>query len=142
MTANISQHVIPRHRQSASVDAGSLPYYRVSSARLQPGLYWQQGTINPTAVTVALGLISIIAIATLSFVYLGQVLTTASQGTDIQNLENKITNLRQRQQELELEGAELRSIQAIEQQIQQLNLTVADKVTYLNLPSGKVATAN
>lgn len=144
MTPNISQHVIPRRRPRSPARNQWLAVSRfrraAASGRWAAGLpARQRGSINSAALGVALGVIGIMAVAALSFVYLGQVLTTASQGTNVQDLEKSISELRQKQQQLELEGASLRSIQTVEQRVQQLNLTTADKVTYLTVPDRKVA---
>ncbi|PIT98441.1 MAG: hypothetical protein COT71_00685 [Candidatus Andersenbacteria bacterium CG10_big_fil_rev_8_21_14_0_10_54_11] len=151
MTPNIPQHVTPRRSVARSWPQGRLQRpsrNRYEARSWHAARYWpaglpggQSGAINSAALGVALGVIGIIIVTALSFVYLGQVLTTASQGTSIQDLEQHISELRQKQQELELEGASLRSIQTVEQRVQQLNLEIADKVTYLTLPDQRVAYA-
>lgn len=95
------------------------------------GYHSQRGSINPTTTVLTLGIIVITSIAFLSFFYLGQVQSTAAQGTDIQALEEQIQQLRERQRNLELEGAQLRSIQTIEDKAQKLNLITTDQFTYL-----------
>lgn len=107
-----TQHVIPRYRSTAYNDS-------------------QRGSITSTTVTALLGIGVITAVAMLSFFYLSQVQDTAKQGTDIHNLEERLIELRERQRSLELESAELRSIQAIERRVPELNLVPADRVTYL-----------
>jgi len=74
---------------------------------------------------------AIVLLAVLGFVYLQQVVGTASQGADIQALETKIDDLQETQRQLELEGAELRSIQTVEDRVQELNLVESDQVAYL-----------
>jgi hypothetical protein len=75
----------------------------------------------------------------LGFFYLGQVLGTASQGSDIQKLEEQIVELKEQQREVELEGARLRSIDTIEERVNQLNLVSTSKVTFLKTSPDKVA---
>jgi len=116
MTANITQHVTSR-----------------------PHLHTQRGSISPTTATITLGLTVIMAVAFLSFLYLGQVQDTASQGSDIQVLEESILQLRERQRSLELEGAQLRSMQTIEERIPELNLVITDRVSYLTPAYQQVA---
>lgn len=48
-------------------------------------------------------------------------------------------SLQERQKELELEGARLRSIQTVEQQVEKLNLVASEDVAYLAADTGKVA---
>lgn len=135
MKPTITQHVIPRSRaQSGFRSAWRQPHPR--------RLYRQRGSINPATFTVSLAITAAAAVAALSFFYLGQVQNTAGQGTNIYNLEEKIIELRQRQKALELEGAQLRSIQTIERNVPQLNLVDSGKVTYLAAPGDKVARAD
>jgi hypothetical protein len=88
---------------------------------------------------MSLGLIALLTVALLGFFYLQQVMSTASQGTDIHALESKIVDLKEKQRQLELEGAQLRSLKTIEGNVQQLNLVTTDKVAYLTAPTDKVA---
>jgi hypothetical protein len=117
----LNQHVVPRRR----VNAGT--YSR------------QRGSINSTTVTMTLGIFVIMAVTFLSFFYLSQVQNTASQGSDIQALEERMAELRERQRSLELEGAELRSIRTIEKNIPNLNLVAAEKVSYLTQPGDRLS---
>lgn len=110
MTAKISQNVTIRGRYNRRL---------------------QYGRITPGAITLTLGLTTLVMIATLSFFYLQQVLHTASQGSDARSLESQLIDVKQKQRELELEGAQLRSLQNVEQRVQKLNLAATEKVTYL-----------
>ena len=93
---------------------------------------WQSGSINSTTISLAFGLFIILSISFLGFFYLGQVLNTASQGSDIQQLEERIVELKEKQRQVELEGAQLRSIDNIENRVQDLNLVATGKVTFLS----------
>jgi hypothetical protein len=124
MTAKIQQQVVPRRRPALS--------YGLPSSR-------QRGSINSTTVSITLGIFVILAVTILSFLYLRQVQNTASQGSDIQALEERMVELRERQRSLELEGGELRSIRAIEKSVPELNLVAADHVSYLAQPGERVA---
>jgi len=141
MPANIPQHVIPRHRSNhlPSWKLQQLNSWTNRTRSLSSRL--QAGSINSTTLTLALTILVIIFIAFLGFFYLGQVMGTAAQSTDIQDMEERIVELREKQRELELKGAELRSIQTVEQNINQLNLVGIDKVAYLNMPTDQLASA-
>jgi len=128
MTQNRIQYVVPRRRSSISSQ------WQILSVS-------QRGSINPATTTISLGIFAIIAVALLSFFYLGQVQNTASRGTDIQSLEERIIELGEQQRALELEGAKLRSIKAIEERVPTFNLVTTDHVTYMNAPVDKVAAA-
>lgn len=115
MTAKISQNIMPRRLQS--------------------------GRVTPVALTLTLGLTTLMMIAALSFFYLQQVLHTASQGTDVHVLESQLIEVKQKQRELELEGAQLRSLQNVEERVHKLNLAPTDRVTYLVPTPDQVALA-
>lgn len=87
-------------------------------------------------------MVALIIVGMLGFVYLRQVVGTASQGTDVRELEAQIIELQEKQQELNLEGAELRSLQTVEEKTQQLNLVEADRVSYLAPDADRVALNN
>lgn len=117
MTAKISQHVTRRY---------SLP---------------QRGSSTPTAIGATVGVTTLIVLTALGFMYLQQVLHTASQGSDVHALETQLIELKQQQRELELEGANLRSLQTVEDRIQRLNLVSTERVTYLAASPEHVASA-
>lgn len=149
MTANIVQHVIPRQRRgfSFSHHVSSTGSWQVRQLRQQTrrsplrSLGSQRGSVNQATLTLAFSVIALITVAIFGFFYLQQVLGTASRGTDVQALESQIVELREQQRALELEGAQLRSIQAVEQRVQQLNLVATDRVAYLAPAPDKVAVA-
>lgn len=118
MTARIEQNVVARRRNNR----GSSPYTSKSL---------QRGSANHATMSIALGLTTLIFVSLLGFFYLQQVLSTASQGTDIHALESEIMELREKQKTLELEGAELRSLKTVEDRVKDLNLVDTDKVSYL-----------
>lgn len=74
---------------------------------------------------------SLMCISLLAFVYLQQVFGTANHGTNVQDLESRVIELREEQRALELKGAELRSMQAVEERVRELNLVTVDRVAYL-----------
>ncbi len=129
MTKNIKQNVVPRNHAN-NLNKQSCRTWRSLKTKVRNNK-WESGFINSHTATAILGVITIFSLAALSFLYLGQVLGTASEGSDIQRLENEIIELRDRQRELELKGARLRSINTIEKDIQNLNLVKTDKVSYL-----------
>ncbi len=119
MTANISQHITRRR-------------YGVRQKH-------QRGSITHTTITAAFGVSALTILAMLGFFYLQQVLRTASQGTDIHTLESQLIDVKQKQRQLELEGAQLRSLQTVEERVQKLNLAPVNHVSYLNQAPDHVA---
>ncbi len=163
MTPTITQNVVPYHAQTRRARArkhtwaGSYGRFKKSAVRKdyagrgfpyvaerrqaagfrrreRCSRYRQRGSISAAATALSLGLIAITSLAALAFFYLGQVQSTAAQGTDINELEGRLRELRERQRELELEGARLRSIQTIEEEAKKLNLTTADQFAYMSAP--------
>lgn len=114
MTANIQQHITPRH-----------------SRRFSGVERFQRGSVNHTTAALVFGIAAVAIVGMLGFFYLQQVVRTASQGTDIYQLEARLSDLKGKQRVLELEGAQLRSLKNIEGDAQKLNLVQTDKVSYL-----------
>jgi|GEM_PF-4330445 hypothetical protein len=139
MTQKRAQNVIPRNREKNSGRSYGQAFRKHKNFNSSK---WQRGSINSTTLTLVFGLVIIGGVAVLGFFYLGQVLGTASQGSDIQRLEEKVVELKEQQTEVELEGARLRSIDTIEDRVKQLNLTTTSKVTFLEVTPDKVAALN
>jgi hypothetical protein len=100
-------------------------------------LFSQRGSVTQSTITLALALVVLVGLASLGFFYLSQVFGTAAHGTDVQALETKLDDLKQ--QQLQLQGAESRSIQAVEDRVKKLNLVTTDKVSYLTPQTDRVA---
>lgn len=113
MTPKIQQNVAPRNGNRIE---------RRSSNR---------GAINHTTAALMLGFAAVSLVGMLGFFYLQQVVHTASQSTDVHVLESKITDLKEKQRVIELEGAQLRSLKNVEQDMEKMNLVPTDKVSYL-----------
>lgn len=128
MTANISQQVVARRTSSFKKS-------RLSSKNF----YLQRGALSAPIATTSLVLIIVVSLTLLSFLYLQQVVHTASHGSNIQELEGKVLELKEAQRDLELEGAQLRSIQNVEDRVKELNLERAESVAYLAPTTGRVA---
>src|SRR5258708_26571222 len=99
----------------------------------------QRGSINHGTAAAMFGIVAVVLVGMFSFFYLQQVVNTASQGTDITQLEAQLSNLKEQERVLELDGAHLRSLQTIEQQTGSMNLIPADSVSYLAPTDGRVA---
>ena len=146
MVANIQQNVVTRHRNYVSL----IPFrsrsglwitkslsltrlFRRSPGRSYPrgNRFNPRGQINNSTVLISLSLIALLIVSTLGFLYLQQVLRTASSGTDIQALELKIIELDEQQRELELDGATIRTLRSVEERVKHLNLSPTETVTYL-----------
>lgn len=114
MTPKITQHVVPRNGRK-------MPAFSRSN----------RGAIDHTTAALMLGLAAVSIVGMLGFFYLQQVVQTASQATDVRQLEAKITDLKEQQRVIELTGAELRSLKNVEEDTQKMNLVPTDKVSYL-----------
>jgi len=75
-----------------------------------------------------LGILSIIIAA--GFLYIFQVTSSAVGGYDTTSLEKQVTKLHDERRNLEMQVADLQSLQAIEQGAKKLQLIASDKVLY------------
>ncbi len=124
MTARIQQNVTPRGQQRSS-------RYRS-----------QRGNVSEATLTIGFAVLALVTAVVLGFLYLQQVFGTAAHGSTIQGLEQTMIELKEKQKELELEGAELRSIQSVEKRVEELNLISAHSVGYLATAPQHVAWQN
>src|SRR3989344_1901117 len=122
MTANIQQHITPRREK------------KFSSAMKN-----NLGLVDHTTAALMFGIAAVAIVGMLGFFYLQQVVQTASQGTDIHQLEATLIELKEKQRVLELKGAELRSLQNVERDVEKMNLVPTDKVSYLAPVDDRVA---
>ncbi|MEO6077788.1 MAG: hypothetical protein ABIP54_03305 [Candidatus Andersenbacteria bacterium] len=99
----------------------------------------QRGSIDHGTAVATFGIVAVVLVGMFSFFYLQQVVHTASQGADISQLEAQLSNLKEQQKVLELDGAHLRSLQTIQDQTGSMNLVPADSVSYLAPTDGRVA---
>ncbi len=83
-------------------------------------------------------LLSVLAVAS-GFTYVFVTNTTAQEGFAIRSLQQKISDLQDANQKLELQAADLRSLTAVEQTSTQLGLVPAANFQYLAPTSGAVA---
>lgn len=124
MTATIQQHVVPRHNKKQTGK------FRSSN---------QRGAIDHSTAAIMFGVVAVVLVGMFSFFYLQQVVHTASQGSDITELESQVSSLKDQEKVLELDGARLRSLQTIEQQTSSMNLVPTNSVSYLAPTDGRVA---
>ena len=99
----------------------------------------QRGSIDHGTAAAMFGIVAVVLVGMFSFFYLQQVVHTASQGEDISQLQAQLSNLKDQQKALELDGAQLRSLQTIQQQTGAMNLVPTDSVSYLAPTDGRVA---
>lgn len=83
-------------------------------------------------------LLSVLAVAT-GFTYVMVTNHTAQEGFAIRGLQQRITELQDENQQLELKAADLRSLSAVQQTSDQLGLVPATSFDYLAPTSGAVA---
>lgn len=114
MTSKIQQNVVSRNGSKTLTVSRS-----------------NRGAINHSTAALMLGFTAVAIVGLLGFFYLQQVVHTASQSTDVRELESKITDLKEKQRVIELQGAQLRSLKNVEGDMEKLNLVPTDKVSYL-----------
>ncbi len=97
----------------------------------RPGLSWR---------FFLLGLFLLFLTVAGGFVYIREITTTTESGYDVSLLERRDAELRAEEQQLQIEAAELESLQHIEERLKTLNLTPVDSVAYTSpLITGAVA---
>ena len=138
MKPKIQQNVVfRRHAVTSNRVRRNWNVSKSTSSRLTS----QRGSVDHSTITMVFGIVALLIVGGLGFFYLQQVVGTAAEGTDIHALETKIVDLKERQRELELEGAQLRSLNVVEDRVEKLNLVTTDKVTYLAGTDSRVAVA-
>ncbi|HSX24714.1 MAG TPA: hypothetical protein VLG69_01985 [Candidatus Andersenbacteria bacterium] len=120
MTSTRQQFITPRNARS----------FRVAT---------QRGSIDHGTAAAMFGIVAVVLVGMFSFFYLQQVVHTASQGEDVSQLEAQLSNLKEQQKVLELDGAHLRSLQTIQEHTGSMNLVPTDSVSYLAPTDGRVA---
>jgi len=128
MTAKIQQHVVPRRGVS-------------SSSWRQPRLFAQRGSVTQYTMAVTAGLLLLLSLGAVGFLYLQQVLNTASQGSEMSTLEQKIMDLKEQERTIELQGAQLRSLETVQKKVEDLHLVNTQTVSYLARVPQTVATS-
>lgn len=128
MTAHITQQVVSRRRQQIA-----------SSKKFFTSHFSERGSVNHGTVTIIFSCLAISIVSLLGFFYLQQVIGTASQGTDIHTLQAQIGSLKEQQRTLELQGAEIRSLQSVQDRVQKLNLVQSNRLSYLSPLPDQVA---
>ncbi|MDA1169004.1 MAG: hypothetical protein O3A36_01545 [bacterium] len=114
MTPKIQQNVVSRNGN-----------------RVQSVSRSNRGAINHTTAALMLGFAAVTMVGALGFFYLQQVVHTASQSTDVRELESRITDLKEKQRVIELQGAQIRSLKNVENDVEKMNLVPTEKVSYL-----------
>lgn len=130
MTAKIKQHVTARPTSSHQTRLRGASRFSA-----------QQGSLTNSTVAVLFGVVLLCTLSVAGFFYLQQVLATSNQGSDIHDLESKVMELKNQEKALELQGAQLRSLETIQNNVAKLNLVPSGPVAYLVNPSQKVALA-
>lgn len=128
----MNQQVTPRHRATTRK-------FSLSGKKQSVSYGFQRGSVDHSTITIAAGTFALLLVGLIGFFYLNQVVGTASQGTDVHELEQELSELRDAQRKLELEGAQLRSLQTVEERTERLNLVEAGEVSYLAAEDDRVA---
>jgi uncharacterized membrane protein (DUF106 family) len=91
-------------------------------------------TINRSFATgpVTLGIFVVLLIASLGIVYLVESNSMTTSGYQIQDLQDKVTELQKSNDELKLEAAELQSLKHLEQVEKDLNMVPNSQTSYVH----------
>jgi len=113
---------------------GSLPHraWRLPSVDVPRGL---------STATFFFGVLLIVVLSSAGFLYIRQVISTASSGYDVTALERRADALRVRQAALELETAELQALGRVEERLPALDLVPVVEPTYARPLTDTVVTS-
>lgn len=91
-------------------------------------------TINRSFATgpVTLGIFVVLLIASLGIVYLVESNSMTTSGYQIQDLQDKVTDLQKSNEELKLQAAELQSLKHLEQVQKDLNMVPNSQTSYVS----------
>ncbi len=87
---------------------------------------------------VTISFLLVVLICSLGVYYIFQVNNLATKGYEIRELEKQLQVLRNKNEELKIQSAELKSMYRIEEKTRELNMAAPKNVSYINLP-GPVA---
>lgn len=83
---------------------------------------------------ITLNLFLVVLICAAGLLYIFEVNNSATYGYKITNLEKQIEELSEKNEDLKMKEAELRSIYNIEEKTKNLNMTAPKDVSYISLP--------
>lgn len=101
---------------------------------LKPGVF-RRFRLNTEKISLAVFLALIIS----GFAYLALINSVSTQGFELKKLEQKIEVLKEENGKMQLEAAEWQSMNAIVTASEKMNLTVSEKVQYVELSGPAVA---
>lgn len=81
--------------------------------------------------TRTLNIILVVVVAIFGISYLVQINSVATKGYQIEELENKITELKEEQADLELEALSLQSMGTVKEKVDELGLVAIGEADYL-----------
>lgn len=87
---------------------------------------------------ITLNFLLVTLISALGFFYIVEVNSNATKGYEIRTLEKKVQDLKDSQEKLKIQEAELKSMYNIEEKTKDLNMVAPKDVSYMSLP-GNVA---
>lgn len=90
-------------------------------------------------ITLNLKVVILGMVVLMGLTYLVQVNKVSTSGFEIQELEQRVTELKKENAKLELTAAQLESLSTIEQRVQRLDLVSTEKVDYLEIHDSQFA---
>lgn len=124
--------IYPRHFSLLRFD--DAPSRAGSSARVKDAHHGTSWSIFFVGIGVMLLLVGA------GFLYLHQVNSSAAGGYDVSSLERRVRELKEEEQRLQLEAAELQSLHAVEAGVRRLNYVVTEQAAFTSpLVHGPVA---
>lgn len=94
----------------------------------------------PGPVTMTIGIIVLFCVVSLLF--LVQVFQSSTTGYEVSALETQIEELKEENKKLEIQAAELQSLDSIEASVQEINMVPVENIVYIEPPAASVVAVN
>ncbi|MFH1598011.1 MAG: hypothetical protein ABIB97_02985 [Patescibacteria group bacterium] len=112
-------------------------FSRFNKKHIRPQMNGKQKKFSVNANMLRLMIVS--TVLALGIFYLVETNQVSTRGFELRNLQDKVDELNVQNEKLEVEAAEMKSMQRIEELSQELNLISGGPVLYLNTASAEVA---
>lgn len=94
------------------------------------------GSVAPGPVTMVVGLVVLFCV--LSMMFLVQVFQSSTTGYEVSALQDQIDDLKEDNKKLEIQAAELQSLDSIEKSVQEINMVPLDSIVYVEPPATSI----
>ena len=80
---------------------------------------------------VMMALTVVVLVSVLSLFFLVQVFQSSTTGYEVSDLQTQVEDLKEENKKLELQAAELKSLQGVEESVVEMNMVDVDRIVYV-----------